>query len=394
MRSFMARRREAKGGGGMVDGFYPGRRGAFNDPPHEAGTPNLGCLRFGSAWLMMLLALVGARDLAAAEVTLALGGETMGTTWSVKFRGAEVSAQNRARHRLAVQAELDRLEAQMSNYRIESVVSRFNRERGTNWFAVPAETARVVREALEISRRTDGAFDITVAPLVALWGFGPRRKTGAVPTEVAIAAARARVGWRQLEVRGGTEETGAAGAALRKKIPELEIDLGGIAKGFAAEAVSEVLCRRGVINHLVGVAGDLRARGSGPAGTGWLVGIERAGAGGMTVGRVIALRDKALSTSGNYRNCFEVGGRRYGHVIDPRTGWPAAASGVAGSVSVVAGSGTWADALATGLLVAGNEEGMRMAEREGWAVQIFTDEGEVQSPEFGAIAGRARARKP
>ncbi len=311
-----------------------------------------------------------------AEGTHALSGETMGTTWSVKFRGGEVSPQRRDGHRDGVQAELDRLEAQMSDYRADSVVSRFNRGRGTNWFAVPGETARVVREALEISRRTDGAFDITVAPLVALWGFGPRRKTGVVPPDAAIAAARARVGWRHLEVRettAGVDETGAMGAALRKGIPDLEIDLGGIAKGFAADAVSELLWRRGVTNHLVGIGGDLRARGAGPAGEGWRVGIERPAVAPAVVERVVSLRDQAVSTSGNYRNFFTVGGKRYGHIIDPRTGWPVSAGVL--SVSVVAKSGTWADALATGLLVLGEAAAVRVAEREGVGMVLVRGDG-------------------
>ena len=365
--------------------FHLATPGAFYDPPAKAGTPNLPRLPRGIArwWSVgLLVALLCACAAGAAEVTHGIGGETMGTTWSVKFRGAEVSPQSRDGHRDAVQAELDRLEAQMSDYRAESVVSRFNRERGTNWFAVPVETARVVREALEISRRTEGAFDITVGPLVALWGFGPRRKTGVVPTAEAIAAARARVGWRWLEVRGtpaGVEETVTAGVALRKGIPDLEIDLGGIAKGFAAEVVSELLARRGLTNHLVGIGGDLRARGAGPAGEGWRVGIERPGAGvaGAEVVRVLALRDGALSTSGNYRNFFTVGGRRYGHIIDPRTGWPVAADVAGVAVSVVAKSGTWADALATGLLVLGEAAAVRVAEREGVGLVIVRGDGGI-----------------
>ena len=356
--------------------FFSPALGAFNAPPAKAGTPNWKRLRHGCVWLLWVLVLVGAANLHGAEATHAIEGETMGTTWSVKFRAEEISPQRREGHREAVQAELDRLEAQMSDYRAESAVSRFNRERGTNWFAVPVETARVVREALEISRRTDGAFDITVAPLVALWGFGPRRKTGAVPADAAIAAARARVGWRWLEVRettAGVGETGAVAAALRKGIPDLKIDLGGIAKGFAAEMVSEVLARRGVTNHLVGIGGDLRARGAGPAGDGWRVGIERAGASGAGVARVLALRDGALSTSGNYRNSFEVGGKRYGHIVDPRTGWPVEAGVV--SVSVVAKSGTWADAFATGLLVLGEAAAVRVAEREGVRLVIVRGDG-------------------
>lgn len=317
--------------------------------------------------------------LAAGAVLQAISGETMGTTWSVKYFPPATPTISPAAVREWVQVELDRLEAQMSNYRADSVLSRFNNFAETNWFSVPIETARVVFEALEISRRTDGAFDITVAPLVRLWGFGPRRRTGAMPTDAAIAEALTRVGWRHLEVRGATA---GAGAALRKRSANLKIDLGGIAKGFAAETVSELLRQRGVTNHLVGIGGDLQARGPGPAGHGWRVGIENpladANATNALV-RVIALRDAALSTSGNYRNFFTAAGRRYGHIVDPRTGRPVPA-GVA-SLAVVAPRGTHADALATGLFVLGEKRALRFAERELVAVWLKLEDADERASE-------------
>ena len=332
----------------------------------------------------MIFAVLGAMPLkpalAAGAVMQAIRGETMGTTWSVKYFPPAATNFSNAMARGLVQAELDRLEAQMSNYRADSVVSRFNACAETNWFPVPIETARVVAEALEISRRTEGAFDITVAPLVRLWGFGPRRRTGVVPTDAAIAEALTRVGWRHLEVRGAAASTGASknergtanvGAALRKRIVGLEIDLGGIAKGFAAETVSELLRQRGVTNHLFGIGGDLQARGPGPTGNGWRVGIENPLAATNGLARVIALRDAALSTSGNYRNFFTTNGKRYGHIVDPRSGRPVLA-GVA-SVAVVAPRGTHADALATGLFVLGEKHALQFAERDGVAVWLMLE---------------------
>ena len=292
----------------------------------------------------------------------------------------------------------------MSNYRADSAVSRFNNFTATNWFPVPLETARVVAEALEISRRTDGAFDITVAPLVRLWGFGPQRRTGAVPTDAAIADALTCAGWRNLEVRGASAGTGAntnanvaanvatnvaanAGAALRKRIANLEIDLGGIAKGFAAEMVSEWLRQRGVTNHLVGIGGDLQARGPGPAGNGWRVGIENPlteTSAANPLARVIVLRDAALSTSGNYRNFFSANGRRFGHIIDSRTGRPVPA-GVA-SLAVVAPRGTHADALATGLLVLGEARALQFAARDGVAVWLMLEAADGSGIERSSAA--------
>ncbi len=250
---------------------------------------------------------------------------------------------------------LDHLEQQFSTYRPDSELSRFNRSHTTDWFAVSPELARVAVRAREISALTGGAFDATVAPLLALWGFGPHGAPATWPADAAVAAARARVNWRQLEARIDPP-------ALRKTAPGVAADFSSIAKGFAVDQLSRRLAELGAANHLVQIGGDLRAAGPGPEGAGWRVGIEDPATPARGVVRVLALRDQALSTSGNTRNQVTLGGRTTGHLLDPRTGRPA--EGPLAAVSVIARDCATSSALATGLFVQGAEAGPALATRE------------------------------
>lgn len=283
-----------------------------------------------------------------AATPLAITGETMGTTWSVKFFPTEKSSA--AALQRAVQSRLDELEGAMSTYRDDSEVMRFNRAPSTNWFPVSSDTATVVAAAQRVSETTGGAFDITIAPLVDLWGFGKVRHARQ-PATNEIAAARALIGWPKLHVRLDPP-------ALRKDAPDLAMDLSGIAKGYAVDAISSLLARAGSTNYLVQIGGEFFARGHGGDGQPWRVGVEDARRPGEIL-RVVELHNRALSTSGNYRNFHDVGARRLGHIIDPRHGWPV--TNELASVSVIAGSSTLADAMATTVFVLGQERGTPVA---------------------------------
>lgn len=307
--------------------------------------------------LGVLIALVAANISSAASPPVALSGRAMGTTWVVKFvPSAGAPAPETVEH--AVTERLEQLEQVFSTYRVDSELSRFNADERTEWIAVTPELARVASESRRIGELTGGAFDVTVLPLVQLWGFGAMGRAGSMPTAREIEAAREQVDWRRLEVRGEPP-------ALRKASPRLTADFSSMAKGFAADAVSEVLVRLGVSSHLVQMGGDVKAGGSGPDGRGWRVAIERPSVDQPAVAEVIALNGNALSTSGDYRNFVVLGGRRYGHIIDPRTGAPV--SGTLASVSVVHASCATSSALATALFVLGAEEGYRLATRERFA---------------------------
>lgn len=316
-----------------------------------------------------------------------LAGHAMGGAWSIKIPRLLAGGSPDAIER-DVAALLEHLDAEMSLWRADSDLSRFNAYRGIDWYAVPADLAEVVSEAEGVSAQTGGAFDVTVAPLVELWGFGPKRpagQAGQVPSEVAIAAARAHVGYRKLEVR-------FAPPALRKADPELSIDLGAIAKGYAAGAAAERLDELGVTDYLVAVGGELRARGSSTDGRPWRVGVETPTADVRRVYAQLTLRDASLSTSGDYRNFFEANGYRFAHEIDPRTGRPVA--GGLASVSVVHASGARADALATALFVLGPAEGYALAERLDLAALFITRAGDHfdarRTEEFAAMEQSAR----
>jgi thiamine biosynthesis lipoprotein len=312
----------------------------------------------------------------AREERVTLAGDAMGTTWEVTLLSPPTPPAG-VSWRSEIEAVLARVDAEMSTWRRDSELSRFNAARDGGWFSVSEETALVVGQALDVSRRTDGAFDPTVGPLVALWGFGPAAARAVPPDPSALSAARARVDAGSLVVR-------AMPPALQKRIPDLEVDLSAIAKGYGVDAVAERLRALGSDRFLVEIGGELRCSGAGPHAGAWRVAIDRPLPASGAWQRVLRLETAALATSGTYRNYREVGGERRPHVIDPRTGEPIRHDLV--SVTVVSPTASLADAFATGLLVLGPESGLRVAQREGLAAFfVIAREGqltEAHSPAF------------
>ena len=285
----------------------------------------------------------------------------------------------------AVQERLDGIEARMSHYRSDTELSRFNRARTTEPLPMSGETLGVVAEALAVSRASDGAFDVTVGPLVEAWGFGPGGRAPAVPEEAAIAVLQDRIGFDLLEVdpRAGT---------LRKRREDVFIDLSAVAKGYAVDAVASLLVERGFNDHLVEIGGELRAGGAAEDGEPWRVAIERPLPGGMEAQRIVPLADAALATSGDYRNFYDLDGARVSHTIDPRTGRPVTHRLL--SVSVVAGRCALADARSTALSVLGPDAGYALAVEQGWAALFLTEAGsgrlvERETPAFTAAVRAA-----
>jgi thiamine biosynthesis lipoprotein len=317
---------------------------------------------------------------APAPDYITLAGHTMGGTWSVKLlRLPPDIAREPLESRVA--AVLEKLDAQMSTYRPVSDLSRFNASGSTDWFPVPRELAELVSLAQRVSEETGGAFDVTVAPLVDLWGFGAGRATvpTAPPPNAAVATARARVGYRRLAARLDPP-------ALKKDRPDVRIDLGGIAKGYAADAVGALLDSIGIADSLVQVGGETRARGRSHPGRPWRVGIETPTPDVRRILAQVELADASLSTSGDYRNFFDQHGQRFSHEIDPRTGVPARTS--VASVSVIHPSGAYADAMATALMILPPDEAAALVERLDLAV-LFVRRGNDRfetrpSPPFAA----------
>ncbi len=278
-------------------------------------------------------------------------GPIMGTQYTVKLarlpEGLGTSALRSEVHR-----RLEAINSAMSTYIPESEVSRFSRHKGTKWFAVSPETTRVVETALRIGALSRGALDITVARVVSLWGFGPQPGRTAPPGDDEIAEALQSVGLDKIEARSDPP-------AVRKLHPATSIDLSAVAKGFAVDEVARYLESLGVDGYMVDIGGELRTKGVKATGSAWKIGIVTPRASRFGIERTVVLGDRAMATSGDYRNFFEHEGKRYSHTIDPRTGRPVTHR--LASVSVVTSSCMEADALATALLVLGPEAGYELA---------------------------------
>jgi thiamine biosynthesis lipoprotein len=292
---------------------------------------------------------------------VAFSGPTMGTRYEVIVVCHPTDFDRRA-VAADIDAVLDRVDRLMSTYRADSELSRFNAAPSTDWWPVSSETATVVDAALAVSRATGGAYDVTVAPLVRLWSFGPNAAPRHVPDEAEIAAVRTYCGYQRLDVR-------LTPPALRKGDARLSVDLSSIAPGYAAERIAAAMDARGVARYLVDVGGELQARGRNGQGLAWQVGIDDPSNDGAAPQRVVELSDRALATSGDYRSFFERDGVRYSHLIDPRSARPI--SGRLAAVTVVARSAMLADAWATALLILGPEAGYETASRQGLAARFL-----------------------
>ena len=337
--------------------------------------PVLGCA------LLLASFRCGGADLAHE---LRLTGEALGTAWSVELvvreaPGREATAEIRER----IAATLDRVDRGMSTWREDAELARFNRQPDLGSFLFTPETRWVIATALELARETGGAFDPTVAPLVALWGFGAHAAE-TPPTAAELEAARRLVGWKHLEW--------GEGGRLMRRVPGVQLDLSAIAKGYAVDAVVDELARDRPIGALVEVGGEVRALGAKPGGAPWRVGIDDPDAPGSRLSEVVLLTEGALATSGDYRQVRVVEGRRLTHVIDPRIGRPVEQN--VASASVVAPTCMEADAVATALMVLGTEEGLAWVEDRPWLEALLMVRGEGGIIERRASSGWERWQGP
>lgn len=288
---------------------------------------------------------------------LALAGQTMGTTWSIKLV-APPTANAQALTAMA-QRELDGVVREMSPWEPLSDLSRYNRAAAGSWTALPPAFAQVLRCALDVAEATDGAFDPTLGALVDLWGFGARPFSGSPPGLDAIAGAREAAGWRRLALDGDTLFQPGG----------LRLDLNGVAKGFAVDQVAAALERAGARSYLVEVGGELRGAGAKPDGQPWWVELERPPTANDGLRTLVALHGLSVATSGDYRRFFEHDGRRYAHTLDPTTAAPVAHS--TAGVTVLDQSCMRADAYATALTVMAPDAALAFAAQHGLAAMIL-----------------------
>ncbi|ART79843.1 FAD:protein FMN transferase [Oceanisphaera avium] len=304
---------------------------------------------------------------ASGQAELHLTGSTMGTYYSVKVVGADKEQAKQ------LQAQIDqRLEVvnqQMSTYLPDSELSRFNQSTSTAPFAVSVDTATVVTAALQLGKQTQRTLDVTIGPLVNLWGFGPDERPVQVPSDTQLKAALTHTGLEHLRV-----EIDAQGQYLQKEIPELYLDLSSIAKGFGVDVVAEYLDEQGLHDHLVEIGGEVRLSGYNGHHKPWTIAVEKPHhddeRADELVQQIIVPGNNSVATSGDYRNYYEMQGQRLSHTIDPNTGHPITHN--LASVTVIHASCMIADGLATALTVMGTDAALAFAEQHELAVYLLT----------------------
>jgi thiamine biosynthesis lipoprotein len=289
----------------------------------------------------------------------------MGTTYMVKIvkpGDEKFSSRDELNKKLTADIEklLKKVNQQMSTWIEDSETSRFNRYNESQWFEVSSDTALVISEAIRVSKESGGAFDITVGPLINLWGFGPDGTVKQIPGEGQIKKVMGEIGYEKLSVR-------LSPPALKKEEPGIYCDLSAIAKGFGVDQLAEYLDSRGFSHYLVEIGGEVRAKGLNHKNQIWRVAIASPDPlGGSPYQKIIRLKDASMATSGDYFNYFEKDGVRYSHTIDPTTGKPITHK--LASVTVIHRSCMTADAMATAINVLGPEKGYQLAIKENLAV--------------------------
>jgi len=303
-----------------------------------------------------------------------LQGRTMGTTYNIKIVGK--SAQyDLATLQSDIDAALVQVNSEMSTYQKDSQITLFNKSEGKEPVAISTGFRTVLSEAIRLGAMTDGLLDVTVGPLVNLWGFGPDYQPERIPTDQELMAARKRIGLNNIHLNN---------QGLSKTIPDVYIDLSTIAKGWGVDVVAELLQAKGINNYLVEIGGEMRLKGFKANGTLWHIAIEKPITSERSVHQVVVPKDNAVATSGDYRNYIEVEGKRFSHIIDPSTGMPIDHKLV--SVTVIHPSSMTADGLSTAIMVMGPDKGLAFANTHELAVMMIvkTDHGfeEINTVKF------------
>lgn len=289
----------------------------------------------------------------------------MGTTWSVTYVAdkAADSALAPQEVQAGIEQVLSGVNLAMSTYLPESEISRFNALAVGEPVRPSAAFLAVLQTALAVGELSEGAYDVTVGPLVELWGFGATGARVDLPAQSLIAATLENVGQAHLELS-------ADGTTLRKRRP-VALDFSSLAKGFAVDAVAGYLREHGITDFLAEVGGEMVLSGSSPRGDHWQIAIEQPEPGARAVAAALRLTNVSVATSGDYRNFFQVDGKRYSHAIDPHTGYPVDHELV--SVTVLHNSTMQADAWATALIVLGLDRAIALAEAQGLAVYCIAE---------------------
>jgi len=314
--------------------------------------------------IKLLIVIVGISLVACSppkEQETHLTGPTMGTTYNVKFVAVDgIDKQILKEHIDQLLMDINQL---MSTYIKDSELSRFNQSSSVEPFPMSMQTLEVLNEAKRLGEMSAGLLDVTVGPLVNLWGFGPQSRPEKIPTDELINITRQRIGLDKLTV-------GPSWAS--KAQPALYVDLSTIAKGYAVDQVAELLQTLKISNFLVEIGGEMRLAGTKASGSTWKIAIEKPETQQRSVQKIISIGNNAVATSGDYRNYYEQDGIRYSHLINPNSGYPINHNLV--SVTVIHPSSMTADGLATALNVMGKDKALALAQTYDLAVLLITKE--------------------
>ncbi|TDF38179.1 FAD:protein FMN transferase [Alteromonadaceae bacterium M269] len=316
-----------------------------------------------AVWVLVLLTTVIAACTPKQEssAVVHLTGATMGTHYNVKYvPSGKITPEK-------LQLEIDELLVHinklMSTYDPNSELSQFNQWKSSDPFPLSPETLTVMHEAIRLGVLSDNVLDVTVGPLVNLWGFGPKARPVKIPTDKLIEMTRERIGLDKLLL---------SDAAASKLNPDLYVDLSTIAKGYGVDEIAVLLEKHQITNYLAEIGGEMRVSGSKEDDQAWRIAIEKPVTTERAVQRILTIGNNAIATSGDYRNFYEENGVRYSHLINPNTGYPIQHSLVA--VSVVHPSCMVADGLATAINVMGVEAGMAFAKKHNIAALLISRE--------------------
>lgn len=313
--------------------------------------------------LFFLVACSKQSNIDSNKVLWVFNGATMGTTYSVKVSVDSDVPQKEKQLAEEIQTALIEFNQSMSTYIEDSELSLINKASKDEWLPLSDSLATVLDMSAAIFIQSNGAFDVTVGPLVNLWGFGPESITH-VPSDPDIEKVKRRIGMRLIQRKGQS----------LKKLGDVYIDLSAVAKGYATDVIAELLESHNIYDYMVEIGGELKIRGNSTKGKTWTIGIEKPSLGHTGALQKLTGDNIAIATSGDYRNYYERGGVRISHTIDPVTGKPINHKLV--SVTVVTESGGYADAYATALNVLGPEKGLDLAEQQKLAAFFIIRDGE------------------
>lgn len=333
----------------------------------------------------LLSFLLLACDATPSSQILKISGPTMGTTYHIAWvssaskdpsQAAPISAEQLQE---LVDTRLVLINKSMSTYDPSSEISRLNQNKiapnASGWIAVSAEFADVLGISLDVWHKSQGAFDISVGPLVNLWGFGPDARPTKTPSDEQISAAKARMGTDHIEFDSAHKQ-------LRLS-RNLYLDMSAVAKGWATDDIAKLLEQQGIESYMVEIGGEIRTNGSKPESQPWRIAIERPQFfNDRNVALIIEPGNRGVATSGSYRNYYEDNGVRYSHTIDPANGYPVAHK--LASVTVVHKSTGYADAWATAITVLGPEQGLALAEKYELAVFMLVGAGDGFTEQYSS----------